>query len=1651
MAKKVQLQSNPKKWEVVDGVEVLVDQEIHDLDPMTDSSCVEIEGHRTLEETINQDNMFTPEITEIKVMTEVGGVYHDNVVDGAYEQAILYGNTQVNVSEAVTTSSKYVPLPFTSFQGNEKKVDSPKSNYTCQVAPLIKGVTMVNLAQETSLSVVSGSGVWVNNVKPSTKYTLILTYTIQNSQKGLIIQSYNNTTYLENTKQITGLEQNVQLTFTTHESTNAVRICNPDGYGGETIQLDDIMVLEGDMTDLDIPFFKGMRSVELVRPLTNLFTDDLVPETMGSTVTNSGGTVTVTSTTITQWASARYYLDLKPNTKYVIMWDSLTFTQTASGTDYIISVCENDTIFSHMGNKFTTLRSIIFNTGNKSAISIRIHATTSNSETGTTTVKGLRVFEWDDSLRTLDLQSIGYFSGTKNVCQHVFKTESKNLYPYRDVKFTNDYVGWCDAKGTTGMYGDIGQKSKVRFLLKKGTYTFTVGSSTNVNPIYIVSDKEEFISDLEGNKVFTLEQDTYCTLRVKTIEANVATTVTNIQIERGDTATAYSEYHGRAFIADGKDEIILRSLPNGVCDTYNLQTGELIQRIGEMTFDGSNDEQWSRNTFSNNEINVNINRSIFDITVDNISKNNDGKDDTTQNNRLPNMQGTYLYSYSSDRGVEGVGNPSGRIRIGLVRSRLSSDDVNGLKLWLQSNPITVQYELETPIIKTITTHDRTYNPITNSSVSIGNNLGAFAYTTKDHMMIVGNLSPVPPIVESITELPYKMRLKPNTTYTIKCLRGNSQTMSFDLGGTVYNDTTPISGLYEALIKTPVSQLSHDYLKISGTGFAQKIVVVEGDIRGTELPYFEGMCNAKMPIVKNIGKNLCDSEFIYGTMGSNNGVFADVKTAIIAKDITKVRPGKSFIMYNTSNYAIAIAAYDKNKQFLRTISSIFSGTKFTLGTDVYYVRPRTPNTGDSSNCYNDINTKIYLYEHEEGMDTTLQDYKENSVYAVQGEIPITSEMIEQGGFSMANSNDGSYEKSKYDGNNTIRLRSKDLISVKPNTTYGILNTLSTLCYNVYQWDGNRQFLEGLSKYYQPGSLEVFTTSPNTHYIHFLMSKPNANNTISLSEYDWSQFHMYELDSTINLRSLPNGVKDELNLLTGEYIQRVGEVVLDGSEGWMVSENFTSTFNSYYSVIDNSTYKPTFINDKLMSLYGADSLGVKQGFYMGNYIGQLAPFISTSLATVDELKSWLQSNPIKVQYELAEPIISYPRIVSNNQEREVGVKLPNGVCNTYNPSTGITTVRVGFIEFDGSEDWTAVTTDGELQQAVNGAIHMYGVWTAQPLPNARPANLTTDSRIPGVCDSFSFKNKALDSTNEEFYFISHTGRFNMNIARTKLTGSNVSHLKEYLSQNPIKLWYELKYPQIQPDIVLPNGVHDEYNPETGVYTKRVGFIEFDGSADENWDTTYINVPKTNTIVFFCFKHTPLAKIYSDKGVGYPIVTNQFEYCTVDLGQKIGGGDKMDIEGAYMAYDGNVCFSINKSKLTTYGLTDTMLSNTLHKEEVLQIIRQYLAQNTLQAWYELATPIIYQLTPYSALPTPYAYEDGYIIMESVYPETTLPPEFNYKLLANRIGQVMQNNRKLQEHTTRLSNLEVIIIEATIESLFNREMQRFELELMDIQLTEL
>ena len=1650
MAKKVQLMTNAKQWQVVDGVEVLVDVPQEDIDPIIDSSCVEIEGYRTLEETINQENMFTPQITETKVHSKVGGVYHDSVVDGAYEEAILYGNTQVNLVTSPTREGKYIPQTFTSFQGDEGVVGVYVADRTNQVAPLIKGVSMVNLCQETSATIPCQHTIAVanHNAKPNTKYTLKCKFTEKNKNAGIMVQSYGYKDgtwgYIEISKTIQNLGDDVLLTFTTHEQADSIIIYNNPAFCEDTndsITLDDIMVIEGDVTDLNLPFFKGMRSVELSRPLTNLFTDDLRWGNQGTIkYTNSGGNVTVTSNSIASWSGITFYLGtLKQNTKYLVMWDSLTQTQTSTSSLSIIAVYDvsSNTNIGTANSKTEcpTLRSIVFDTTgrNYTNIGLRVHATLSNSETGTTTVTGLRVFEWDDSLRTLDLQTIGYFSGTKYVSVRALETEGKNLYPYGDINFTPTSTGWFDAKGTNNMYGDIAQKSKCRFLLRKGTYKLSSDyyNRTNLGYMSLVTDKEEII----GDTTFTLDKDTYLTLRLQPVEANVPTTLTNIQIERGETATTYEAYQSRYYKPRETEEIILRSLPNGVCDTFNLQTGEYIQRVGEIVLD--NTETWGMDTTENAK---QPNTNIFYTAVHSDFKplgtvDRAGSLVCDKVNVVPNL-------YFIDK-VGIMSNTDTRVYVRVLKT--DAPNVATFTTYIQNNPLTLQYELKEPIIRKIQTTNRIYNGQTNALVSMGNNLSALTYYSANTKIKLNNLSPVPAIVEPITILPFDVRLKPNTTYTVKYLSDHSTNAKINLGGTevVLN---PIASIYtdeiETLVKTPTI-LKHKQILMGGNGRAYQVIVVEGDIIGTELPYFEGMKDVKMPIVKNIGKNLFDGELIVDKgINKETGVYHNSEDWVTTKNLIPITKGKKI--------SVTIDADDED---------ITSNRRYV------YVYKYDMNGNFIANDRHDLglNTKTFTMNHYGYIKCTIKthnvknititetdapqpciDYRVNSVYAVQGEYPITNEMIEQGGFSASLAS--TYEDTKYD--NAARLRSKELIPVKPNTTYAFAHSFSKFAYNVYQWNGNKKFIDGVSRYFASGQIETITTTADTQYIHFLMSKHDASQAITVAEYDWSQFHMYELDSTINLRSLPNGVKDELNLLTGEYIQRVGEVVLDGSEGWRVGK--AEIGEMAYFMTDNYYPQGIKLNTTTLKLttqaYGYPNVAFtdvwherQEGLSSSNGTPGIRA-VSNTYSTVKEWKAFLQSNPITVQYELAEPIISHVRLVSNNQEREVGVKLPNGVCNTYNPSTGITTVRVGKVVLDGSEDegWkTAADNSG-------GAFRF-----ETQLLSGKFNGTTTDTEAPILlCDKYATYKFYLIYKGEKvgisFYMSSHIVIYDNKYA-------DLASFKQALQSDPITLWYELKYPQIQPDIVLPNGVHDEYNPETGVYTKRIGFAELDGSTDERLDSTINTYNKENTIVFFARQYTPLTKKYEDRGKGYPIHTNQFEYSDIDLGQSSGGGLSMDIEGAYMAFDGNPCFAISKEKLEPFGFTNDMNSVDM-KQQVLLIASKYLSQNPLKVWYELATPIIYQLTPYFGLPQPYAYKDGYLIHDSAYPETTtLPPEFKYKLVANRTGQIVQNGRKLQEHTTRLSNLEALIIEATIESLFNRELQLFELELMDIQLIEL
>ena len=132
--------------------------------------------------------------------------------------------------------------------------------------------------------------------------------------------------------------------------------------------------------------------------------------------------------------------------------------------------------------------------------------------------------------------------------------------------------------------------------------------------------------------------------------------------------------------------IPLRSLPNGVADT--IEGNKLVQRVEKIILDGSNDENWKVNKslyFSLNHSSTKTPKEFFNPNlteylnaISNIS--------ISHHTILDNKNGfgiTYCYFW--------------RLNLEEVDATKGAT-VDDLKSYLKENPVTVYYELETPIV-----------------------------------------------------------------------------------------------------------------------------------------------------------------------------------------------------------------------------------------------------------------------------------------------------------------------------------------------------------------------------------------------------------------------------------------------------------------------------------------------------------------------------------------------------------------------------------------------------------------------------------------------------------------------------------------------------------------------------------------------------------------------------------------------------------------------------------------------------------------------------------------------------------------------------------------------------------------------------------------
>ena len=179
-------------------------------------------------------------------------------------------------------------------------------------------------------------------------------------------------------------------------------------------------------------------------------------------------------------------------------------------------------------------------------------------------------------------------------------------------------------------------------------------------------------------------------------------------------------------------------------------------------------------------------------------------------------------------------------------------------------------------------------------------------------------------------------------------------------------------------------------------------------------------------------------------------------------------------------------------------------------------------------------------------------------------------------------------------------------------------------------------------------------------------------LTTSNEDGTKTNILSTPSDLELRGIGD-VQDTLDCLTGEVVERIGEIVLDGSETW---REWSTTETSYGFALWNTLkdFKPRTIPicNALLS-YNFNNFSSKDkgvALYTTN-TSSYSIFIrlpKTECTGLEDFKTNLQTNPITVQYELETESIKTVEltILDQNGQSVDHLKSFNGGTHLYTSS-------------------------------------------------------------------------------------------------------------------------------------------------------------------------------------------------------------------------------------------------------------------------------------------------------------------------------------------------------------------------------------------------
>ena len=283
--------------------------------------------------------------------------------------------------------------------------------------------------------------------------------------------------------------------------------------------------------------------------------------------------------------------------------------------------------------------------------------------------------------------------------------------------------------------------------------------------------------------------------------------VASIQIEKGDTATNFAPAGGSTV---SYTDLKLRSLPNGIKDTINVVTGEYVQRVGEVTFDGSEDEGWGRNwvyadyVYQCQPFTEKIPSMDDTLTVTDVNGMSCDKFITVNGHSIGTIERSIFITGNYLR-VKGTG----------------LNTVEKFKQWLKENPVTVQYELAEPI--TTKLDPQTLLAYTDGTINLSSDTGLLPTT---HYTVPST---------NTFNLP---SMKTGTRYTLKYPSASGSITIGDINYSISSNSM--------LFTTPLKINGDTSAIIFSDSNPENVVLLEGAYNTREVPYFTGVKSVKNP-------------------------------------------------------------------------------------------------------------------------------------------------------------------------------------------------------------------------------------------------------------------------------------------------------------------------------------------------------------------------------------------------------------------------------------------------------------------------------------------------------------------------------------------------------------------------------------------------------------------------------------------------------------------------------------------------------------------------------------------------------------------------------------------------------------------------------------